>query len=834
MNLKEHLFAMKKISFLTFILLICNTLYSQVTVGDGKVPEDFSVLEISTTNTKGGLRLPRLTSYQRDSITTHATFTGTRAALGRGLTIYNLDTDCIEYWNETKWISLCDDCDNNCTTISSLGCYTLTNLKVTQGVEANLTGLNLPYWGKSAAVISLSDGQILNIGSSAVYGLYVRVDGAQTLTDVDGTIKIKITGTASITGTVTIPIILAGAACSINVTSESSTGTITTLDCDAIANVSVTEGISTNQTGLSLPYSGKSGANISLTDGQILNTGGAAVNGLYIRVDGAQTLVNASGNIRVKVTGTATVTGIIAIPVTLTNASCVIYVSSVAPTGVITTLDCGAVSNISVVTGIPANYTGLSLPYSGKSGSDINLADGQILNTSGSAVNGLLVQVDGAQILTNASGNIVIKISGTATTAGNISIPITLAGADCSINVTSGMTIPDDRGTGGFTGKLCFDIAFSNNNTSGCGTLSGRSPQRTNFEDRREQDPKGENANIRPYTGVQVYTFTPTGAVSNVRFAFKELGAAEGLVVEKIEPKADYSGNNITTPCKLVVYYKVSLNETLKGITRKNALKIELYAVYNNGATNNGKDIAVVLTPTFQDCACCGAMVSSTQWLNFMCHNLGANEDLDPFVWNNSKGANDGFDIKGDIYQWGRITDGHEKRNSALVKGNSTSFDDKGQVAESSKIGKWIYTNPVLGTDSDWRTPSDDNLWQDGAKGKGDPCPSGWKVPSKVQWEGVLNYNTWTFTELGYKVGDALYLPITGSRHGYNGEIAFGTEPYAYGYYWSSTPESQITGKYNNKFGYVLQMNKYYRLVTIGDPGNAYRKVGFSVRCVEE
>ncbi len=60
----------------------------------------------------------------------------------------------------------------------------------------------------------------------------------------------------------------------------------------------------------------------------------------------------------------------------------------------------------------------------------------------------------------------------------------------------------------------------------------------------------------------------------------------------------------------------------------------------------------------------CGAMTTSGTWLAFMCYNLGADESLDPFVWNN--------DIKGDLYQWGRPADDHEKRYS----GTTTTLAD--------------------------------------------------------------------------------------------------------------------------------------------------------------
>lgn len=102
----------EKKRLLTFVLfclfaLLSGTLQAQVVIGDDVSPMNFSILEIFS-NGKGGLRMPYLTTIERDAITTHPDFTGKKAELGRGLTIYNTDINCVEYWNGTKWISQCD------------------------------------------------------------------------------------------------------------------------------------------------------------------------------------------------------------------------------------------------------------------------------------------------------------------------------------------------------------------------------------------------------------------------------------------------------------------------------------------------------------------------------------------------------------------------------------------------------------------------------------------------------------------------------------------------------------------------------------------------------
>lgn len=60
-----------------------------------------SVLELESTNK--GFLLPRLTNIQRDAISI------TDKERGNGLTIYNIDTDCVNYWSKktNRWLSLC-------------------------------------------------------------------------------------------------------------------------------------------------------------------------------------------------------------------------------------------------------------------------------------------------------------------------------------------------------------------------------------------------------------------------------------------------------------------------------------------------------------------------------------------------------------------------------------------------------------------------------------------------------------------------------------------------------------------------------------------------------
>ncbi len=239
---------------------------------------------------------------------------------------------------------------------------------------------------------------------------------------------------------------------------------------------------------------------------------------------------------------------------------------------------------------------------------------------------------------------------------------------------------------------------------------------------------------------------------------------------------------------------------------------------------STGTDCSVKLTASIKDCACCGAKTASGGWLNFMCHNLGANEALDPFTWN-SIADNRGDDIKGDLYQWGRPMDGHEKRNSGTT---STLASDNAATAPAAVVGKFITTTNAS---YDWRSGGGVNTsrWGDGTQNENmdraanDPCPTGWKVPSQKQWASIytnkLTPNTWTWTGNGYKVGDALYLPAAGYRNYSNALLDnVGSD----GYYWSSTVLS------------ALSYHLHFSSSSVNPAGSNSRGYGFSVRCVQE
>jgi len=103
---------MKKISFLTSLLLFSlllgvGNLKAQVSIGADEAPQPFSVLEMFSEYAEGiygGLRLPQLNTAQRDALDIE-TLNDPKSC---GLMIYNTDINCVEYWNNKVWISMCE------------------------------------------------------------------------------------------------------------------------------------------------------------------------------------------------------------------------------------------------------------------------------------------------------------------------------------------------------------------------------------------------------------------------------------------------------------------------------------------------------------------------------------------------------------------------------------------------------------------------------------------------------------------------------------------------------------------------------------------------------
>ena len=231
----------------------------------------------------------------------------------------------------------------------------------------------------------------------------------------------------------------------------------------------------------------------------------------------------------------------------------------------------------------------------------------------------------------------------------------------------------------------------------------------------------------------------------------------------------------------------------------------------------------------------CGAKTTSGAWLKFMCHNLGADENLDPFTWK-SNGDNVGNDIKGDLYQWGRRKDGHQLRASGTTS----------TLATTNTPNHAFYITSTS-TPYDWRSGGENvTRWGDGTqnsimpKAANDPCPAGWKVPSMGQWNSVSGI--YSGTEIrdnasrfqnGYTIAPSLYLPAAGGRDT-RGTLSVDST----GRYWTSTISQPSTINIHNRYDICSYGMTFGHLnpenFSITPYSNMDRSQGRSVRCIAE
>lgn len=152
----------------------------------------------------------------------------------------------------------------------------------------------------------------------------------------------------------------------------------------------------------------------------------------------------------------------------------------------------------------------------------------------------------------------------------------------------------------------------------------------------------------------------------------------------------------------------------------------------------------------------------------------------------------------GDLYQWGRLEDGHESRTS-LETNESSTTDVPGHGS-------------FIDSEVDWRLPQNHNLWH-GVAGTNNPCPSGFRLPTEDEWE--VERADWSSNDAAGAFASPLKLVLAGDRWYLGGAPSPGSS----GNYWSMTAAGS-----NSQVLYFTSESA----AVFGD----IRANGFSVRCI--
>ena len=159
----------------------------------------------------------------------------------------------------------------------------------------------------------------------------------------------------------------------------------------------------------------------------------------------------------------------------------------------------------------------------------------------------------------------------------------------------------------------------------------------------------------------------------------------------------------------------------------------------------------------------------------------------------------------GDLYQWGRTSDGHEIRTS----GTTTTVSD----SDTPGHGAFILVSEIGSLD--WLSPQNDDLWQ-GVTGINNPCPNGYRLPTEAEWNAERL--SWSSNNAAGAFSSTLKLPVAGNRNLLTGmleEVGSSVD------YWSST----VAGEFSRGM-FISSSNAGMR--------SSRRAFGYSVRCIKD
>ncbi len=211
----------------------------------------------------------------------------------------------------------------------------------------------------------------------------------------------------------------------------------------------------------------------------------------------------------------------------------------------------------------------------------------------------------------------------------------------------------------------------------------------------------------------------------------------------------------------------------------------------------------IALAQTSFDTGVYGTVVNPATGKVWLDRNLGASQvatsSADPASY-------------GDLYQWGRAADGHQKRNSPVTNTIATTWFSGGNDWDGSFIAH--NNSPYNWLDGNVR-----HLWT-GADAENNPCPSGFRLPTNAEW--TQERLTWSSDDAAGAFASPLKLPVAGYRIDNTGGLS---QAGSWGHYYSGT---SAVCSYGGEYARVLIFTSETTNIV-----HRFRATGCSVRCIK-
>jgi len=342
----------------------------------------------------------------------------------------------------------------------------------------------------------------------------------------------------------------------------------------------------------------------------------------------------------------------------------------------------------------------------------------------------------------------------------------------------------------------------------------------------------------------------------------------------------------------------------IRGTTR-NAQNAGMYRFYCEAT---GSDGSFLKSDIVEVAVGCGAKNNLGEWISFMCFNLGAqngisiDEQKSQPISTYSNDASNGLHtyvsgeetVYGDLFQWGRIADGHEDRQSAIVLRDNmatsdivsgsrcNTFDTNRPYLQVSKSATTWYGNFITSTsaqDYNWNANASqsnlDQLWRTSRFLSNDPCThykvdgsyhefwhegtdtennsaacadagTAWRTPSQDEWGAIYKGGTISGSADAATANNWEWTGGTGPQNistirGYEIKPDGATTTLflpAGGRRYPSNGSLYNLGVYGYYWSTSIISTNAYNLLfsssTVTPAYNYYRGIGYALRCIKD